>query len=354
DVYKRQDWSGIFGVEDTGNCSNPAIAVTPDGVAHIVYQRDGANLYYKNGRYGGWSGAQFLGAGSLPSLVSDSFYLHLAFAEGGSVFYRRRNPTTGAWITSLAVFSAVGNTSYSNPSICLDSSSKIYIACRKVRVTGTATYSIVMKISSDNGASWSNEITLYSGTTANAYPKIVAEGSSYIHTVYSNGITVWYILYDISSGTFGTPVNISLSTATSNEPDITIDSLNKKVWVVWQESRNGPPPNYDIIYSVQARSGSGGSWDSPETVFSSFEGAQEPKITVAGGKPCSVWKKASFFTYSDIYYSFRGVVWEGGALTSGSTNSKNPDITSGPGALFHTVWVTDNGTGSYKLRYAVK
>jgi len=352
-------WSEEFLVQDA-NCSNPQVAVTSDGVVHIVWQQDDGYLYYKYGRYRNWSTTTRVTAGSEPALTVDSSdTLHLAFRVGKSVYHMYREE--GAWYVGnggTPLFKGIGYTNYMQPAICVDSSSRIFVVCCKVVGSGpSATYSLVMKASSDGGANWSDEIQLVESSADRiAYPKLCAEGSSYIHIVYdfnsllASGRYILYTRYDISGGTSSRLVSISTDSDYNYEPDIAYDGENSKIWVVW----GADDGSGDFAIYSRARDLTTGDWESIEEVSSPYNTADEPEVAVTNGVPCSVWHDV-FDSISHILSSFRESTWSDAVpISFGGANRKNPEVTAGPGGLYHTVWVVDDGSGNYQLFYAVK
>lgn len=286
------------------------------GTLAFFYQ-SGAGLQYKTSTDNGssWSGAV-----SVSPTTSNEFAvfmaanndIYLTYRGNGVnnfIFFRKLTYSAGAWTTGSERTVENGGAEMRYPSIARENGGQIWVTWR--HRTGANTYDIMVRGSTNEGASWSGRITL-NNANANASPTaVVYQGRGAI--VYEprdtsirwrrwNG-TAWTVAQNIVAGEDDDDANWGSVTTTSDGrlhlayaplgggwirytsydgsswsslytvsnatgdryPSISTDGT--RLWVVW--SRYVGPNQHKIVYRKYA----GGTWDTgPKQLTGAEEG----------------------------------------------------------------------------------
>jgi len=281
-----------------------------------VFCSDGTNMVYRTSTDGStWTSAttvRIAAYGYTFSVWFDGTYVHYAYADSSSIYYRRGTPNTDGTITWSATEQTVSTTynSASNPMISVDSSGYVWIGYRDYDSTNVKHYPYVIKSGNNNGtwgttpsgfpyqlsassytgwkvsvtpltggkmftiysycdpsylapfyarswngSAWLNEISTTSNGRYAMYHSAVAQGDD-VHFVFlkSTGYDILYVKYDYSSNNFGSETTLQAGATSSSTPVISIDTATNDTYVFWA----GYPTTYQIYY----RKWNGTAWES--------------------------------------------------------------------------------------------
>lgn len=144
-----------------------------------------------------------------------------------------------------------------------------------------------------------------------------------------------------------TAQNISNTTGTSGDPDIS--TSQKNVHVVWTESVT--PTNQEILYTVSTDNGA--TWSSPRNLSNSTQNEQSPDIAVDGDNIHVVWTDLSAGNWEILYTmsTNNGVTWSSPQNISHSPTRPEMPKVAVDGNNVHVVW-DDNNPAPTEILYA--
>jgi len=230
----------------------------------------------------------------------------------------------------------------------------------------TGNYDIFYKISSDGGATWSNDMQLTTYQYGDDYPSIMQTANGSIWVVWAREIRTpvchWDLYYKTSSNGGAAWSNEKPLTTDPNfdfRPSIT-QTADGTIWVVWHSDRiwvwdpeeNKSIPQDDIFYKTS--SDGGATWSNDKRLTTDPKDDGTPSITQTNdGKIWVTWS-SDRYDGRDIFYktsSDGGTTWSNEfRLTEHIGNDWTPtiiQITNG------TIWVVWHSTreGNYDIYY---
>jgi hypothetical protein len=204
-------------------------------------------------------------------------------------------------------------------------------------------WSSTRSFSIDSSAIWSSPINLSNSLGTADDPDVAIGPDNSIHMVWNDNSSGSYdILYasKTSDGEWSIPVNVSNQSGDARHPAISVDSSGT-VHVSWG---NG------FIYFAQKTSS--GSWTTPETAGVGFK----PRIAVGNDDTIHLaWVGSSFGNF-EIYYAvkFSDGSWSPPVnLSNTGASSFDPDIDLDSQNRPHVVW-DDTEPGSAEIFYVTK
>jgi hypothetical protein len=317
----------------------------------IVLYSDTGHLYYRksadNG--GSWGSATQI-------KYNDDFtgYDFDAFMDGSNNLYVAYRPTrgtqsvfmvklaysAGAWTlgTERTVESAGSTQQY--PSIVVEPSGKIWVS---YSYFDGSSYTIVVKNSTDDGASWSAATTLTSTSTLAANYSTMA--------IYNGQYPV--IAYVISYAG-SKPVRSRAFNGSSWTSEVTLDSANNGAVQNFSLTSVGNQVVYaganpGVNTAIQYAFFNGTSWSATATVNTSASDTYDPQVVSDG---TNVWlfygHKGGTATAYDLYYrKYDGASWSAsGTLTSGAANNRYPHVPRTVAAGAPIPYVYQSGTAA--------
>jgi hypothetical protein len=271
---------------NSGNSSNPAIAVDSSGNPHIVWM-DGTpgndEIYYKRSTDGGatWLTSQRLtwnsGTSSYPAIAVDSSgNPHTVWGDSTpgncEIYYKRSTDGGATWLTSQRLTWTAEDSYW--PAIAVDSSGNPHILWEDS--PGTA--EIYYKKSTDGGTTWlkSQRLTWNSGDSY--WPAIAVDSSGQLHVVWSDNTIgnaeIYYKKSTNGGDAWMTNQRLTWTSGKSIGADIAVDSSDQ-LHVVW---RDLTPGNYEIYYKKSPDGGS--SWGTNQRLTWNTGWSEYPMIAV--------------------------------------------------------------------------
>jgi len=207
--------------------------------------------------------------------------------------------------------------------------------------------------STDSGLNWGTITQLTNDTASSLYPSLAVSGL-FTHVVWEDKRD-WsseiYYKRSIDGGfSWGTDTRLSTKSvyAHSYRPSIAVSG--SYVHVVWQDTRDAPPWNYETYYKRSTDGGSSWGTDTRLTNDSGYSGM--PSIAVSGSYVHVVWF-GGYYGYPEIYYKHStdgGTSWLADMqITNNPASSYIPSCAAN-GSNVHIVWA-DNRDGNYEIYY---
>jgi len=282
-----------------------------------VFYSDDTNMVYCTSTDGStWTAATVVRecvAGSYFSVWFDGTYLHYAYVDVSSIYYRRGTPNSDGTITWSAVEQTVSTTynSASYPMVSVDSNGYVWIGYRDTDLTyyypyviksgnndGTWGTGIITQLSTTSstywkvsvvpltsgkmlavyaynsatvkakrwdGSSWDTEVATTSAISYGYYHSAVAQGDD-VHLTFPKVTTynILYVKYTYSSNSFGSETTLVSGATSTSAPVLSIDTSTNNLYVFATTKTTGKPSDWTAnhIYYVKytASSGTWGSW----------------------------------------------------------------------------------------------
>jgi hypothetical protein len=244
------------------NCRNPSVAAQ-DSFVHVAWADDsaGRELYYRRSTdYGAtWSDKVKLTNDMQESwhaslALHDSF-VHLAWRDwrdhSFEIYYKRSTDYGATWGADARLSGDLTNGSY-NPCIAADSG-LVYVVWWDTRTTP---FEIFYKNSTDEGATWGDDVRLTNDTTGSYNMTVAARGSA-VHVMWEALYGTSFIMYKSSTDGGGTWSTDTALTVTpdywSVSPSATMDGSDVHlIWTDFRDSEYG-----EIYYKRKPASGAG-------------------------------------------------------------------------------------------------
>jgi len=279
-----------------------------------VFYSDGTNMVYCTSTDGStWSAATTVKTasnGNKFSIWFDGTYLHYAYADISSIYYRRGTPNSDGSITWSADEQTISTTAL-YPMVSVDSNGYVWIGY--LYNTGTYYYPYVIKSGNNDGtwgtgtitqlsttstnkwrvsvvpltsgkmlavyasngatvkakkwdgSAWGTEVATTSAVYYGYYHSAVAQGDD-VHLVFlkNSGYDILYVKYTYSSNSFGTETTLQAGATDTSIPVLSIDTSTNDLYVFAATKTTNTPSGWtaDHIYykKYTASSGTWGSW----------------------------------------------------------------------------------------------
>lgn len=167
---------------------------------------------------------------------------------------------------------------YLSPRIALDNTGNVYVAWYDAPAVGN---DIFFVRSADNGATWGTPVNLSVNTTSSRNPDIAVDGSGNICVVWRDQDAmlkdqIYFIRSTDNGSTWTTPVNISDTQGSSAGAYIAVDSSGN-IGVTWTDNTTG---DNKVVFSKSTNDGA--TWSTPAAVSEDSKDRGASDIAVAG------------------------------------------------------------------------
>ena len=287
--YRRSTDAGLTWLAETllvstvYGCRNPSVAAQ-DSFVHIAWADDsaGRELYYRRSTdYGAtWSDKVRLTNDMQeswhPSLALHDSFVHLAWRDwrdhSFEIYYKRSTDYGATWAGDEILSGDLSTGSY-NPCIAADSG-LVHVVWWDTR---TSPFEIYYKNSTDEGATWGDDVRLTDDTTGSYNMTVAARGAA-VHVVWEALYGTSFIMYKSSTDGGATWSTDTALTVTpdywSVSPSATMDGND--VHLIWTDFRDS---EYGEIYYKRKPAAGGGVEESPKPQASS----SKPGATILAG-----------------------------------------------------------------------
>jgi len=287
--YRRSTDAGLTWLPETllappgFGCRNPSIAAQ-DSLVHVAWADDsaGRELYYRRSTdYGAtWSDKTRLTndiqESWYPSLALHDSFVHLAWREwrdhSFEIYYKRSTDYGATWGSDERLSGDLATGSY-NPCIAADSG-LVHVVWWDTR---TSPFEIYYKNSTDDGATWSDDVRLTNDTTGSYNMTVAARGAA-VHVAWEALYGTSFIMYKYSTDGGATWSTDTALTVTpdywSVSPCATMDGSD--VHLIWTDFRDS---EYGEIYYKRKLAAGAGVEESSKPQASS----PKPAATVLSG-----------------------------------------------------------------------
>ncbi len=213
---------------------------------------------------------------------------------------------------------------------------------------GDGNWEIYYKRSADGGYNWGPDTRLTVNSAESRYPYSAVSGTN-VHVVWldsRNGN--WSLYYKLSTDAGATWTNdIQLTNAGSlRYPAVSVSGSD--VHVVWYDYRDG---NWEIYYKGSANGGF--NWGSDTRLTDQNGWSNDPSVSASGNQVHVVWSDDRDGN-EEIYYknsTDAGSNWGADTrLTNAPSNSYNP-VVSVSAQVIHVVWHDYRNSGSPEIYY---
>jgi hypothetical protein len=278
-LYRRSTDAGVTWVAETllastaYNCRNPSVAAQ-DSFVHVAWADDsaGRELYYRRSTdYGATWGDKVKLTNDMqeswhPSLALHDNFVHLAWRDwrdhSFEIYYKRSTDYGTTWSSDARLSGDLANGSY-NPCIAADSG-LVHVVWWDTRTTP---FEIYYKNSTDEGATWGDDVRLTDDTTGSYNMTVAARGAA-VHVMWEALYGTSFIMYKSSTDGGGTWSTDTALTVTpdywSVSPSATMDGSD--VHLIWTDFRDS---EYGEVYYKRGLAAGGGVEDNPKPQASS-------------------------------------------------------------------------------------
>jgi hypothetical protein len=308
--YRHSTNKGVSWTSDTrltnaaGMSVKPSIAVY-GSVLHVTWEsnRDGVwEIYYKKSTNNGstWTADVQLtndAYDSYSASITAGNYVHVVWMDyrhaDSEIYYKRSIDGGVNWGADTRLTSNSAAQKYPIISIV---GSVVHLVFEDER-NGTANTEIYYKRSSNNGASWSNDLRLtnFSGQSWNPF---VSASGSYVHVVWDDARTgnreIFYKRSTDEGVNWSSDAILTNNTADSYLPSISLSGIYAHI--VWTDERN----SHDEIYYKQSTN-LGSTWSSDYRLTNFNSQKFSPAIAISGTLVFVVWGDDRDGNY-EIYY----------------------------------------------------
>jgi hypothetical protein len=195
------------------------------------------------------------------------------------IFFRASNNTGISFTSTLNLSSNIGSSQ--TPQIAA-SASDVYVVWRD---SNPGNFDILLKASNDNGTSFGTEINLSSNTGSSQSPQIDAsEGNAYVawRDDTPGNLDIFFRATNDNGGTFGTAINMSDNSGSSQSPDV--EASAGDVYVAWYDST---PGNFDIFF--RASNDTGSTFGTALNLSNNSGSSQSPDVEASADEIYAAW-----------------------------------------------------------------
>ena len=351
--------AALIETDNTGDASNPQIAIDANGNAVVVWQKyngDHNNIW--SSRYSAsaasWSTPTYIsnGVGSAvnPQVAFDADGNAVAvwYQDDGNtnIWSNRYTASTGLWGTA-ALIETNGGYAY-NPQVAIDANGNAIVVW--YQDVGYPYHIWSNRYTASTGL-WSGAAPIQTDPSGNAiHPQVAIDASGNAVAVWQqyddvgNRYNIWSNRYTASTGLWGTAVLIETDDAGwATQPQVAFDASGNAV-AVWQQS-DGTRYN---IWSNRYTAGIG--WGTATLIETDNAGdAINPQVAFdASGNAVVVWQQSDGTRYniwSNRYTASTGL-WGTAALieTDNAGDANNPQVAIDASGNALAVWSQSDGT----------
>ena len=309
--YKRSSDSGAAWSADTllsngaGFKGEPAVAAS-GACVHVVWEdRDSgfnSGIRYRRSTDAGltWLAETLLAAAAYgcrnPAVAAQDSFVHVAWADdsaGRELYYRRSTDYGATWSDKVKLTNDIQESWH--PSLALHDSF-VHLAWRDWR---DHSFQVYYKRSTDYGASWGEDERLSGGASPGSYNPCIAADSGLVHVVWWDTRSTPFEIYYKNSTDEGATWSddIRLTDDTTGSYNMTVAARGTTVHVMWEALYN---TSY-LMYKFSTDGGSTWSTDTALTVTPDYWSVT-PCATMDGDDLHVIWTDLRDSEYGEIYY----------------------------------------------------
>ena len=279
-----------------GEAGPPQVTVSSTGLATAVWSRlDGSNEIIQSSTSqngGAWSTPVNIstagGNSYIPEVTVSSTGLVTAVwrRDGGSNFVIQSSTSLngGAWSTPVNISLAGGDADFPQVTVSSTGLAQAFWT----RFDGSQY--IIQSSTSQNGGAWSTPVNISTAGGNSAVPQVTVSSTGLATAVWMRYNGIHYVIQSStsqSSGTWSSPVNLSLAGGDAYSPEVTVSSAGL-VTAVWYRSDGF---NFVIQSSTSLN---GGAWSTPVNLSLSGQNAVQHQVTVdSSGLVTAVWYRGN-------------------------------------------------------------
>ena len=283
----EESWTDPINLSHSGSTSDPVAVVDSNGKIHVIWKDEFADWVYTSGNEAGWSkpvAADYVFTDQVPHLYSDASggIQVLWIDEEGALYQGWSRPdgfsSPGTWSGTQLVGAAAATYD-----MALDSQGVLHMAYVRNLDTADFPAGVYYRSSQDNGASWSNPVSLY----ASSYMRSLTDKTASIDIAVTDagGVQDVYVAWDnpqlkrvflMKSGDGGqtwgdaTMIDGPTTTTVSTGPfHLKVNPDGQNVLVVWNTSLQS---DFDCTQLSQYSIDGGKTWSERQVMFDNFVG----------------------------------------------------------------------------------
>lgn len=323
---------------------NPAIAITPAGVVHVVWEQ-GEALYHSYLSASGWTTPTYVAIGESPALAAGpDGQLHLAFVcqfDGNFEIYHV-SWSGNRW----SVWHPVSRThsgASSLPDIAVAPDGVVHIAWTDTSPGYPVIY-YAYDTTANPGLFSSMPVPNASGSAPTLALTGDGPGQVAVHLAWQDHdgdttpLEIFYTVYE--GGAWELAQNVSASPdADSRSPDLVVEG--EELRLVWQENGSSR--------TVRTVRGHSNWWPLPAAVSPEGEAAYLPAVASAGCLTHVAWDTGTAVRLSQSFSS--ASVWpQPTTLVEGVDEATDVAVAAGPEGVAHVVWA-QRQSGRWEIHY---
>jgi hypothetical protein len=249
------------------------------------------------------------------------------------ILVRRSTDNGATWQAAKNISDNPGNSH--NPGIVV-SGSNVYVVWLQID-SGGSLEDIFFRRSTDNGATWKPTVKITSiGTVGISTPQVIASGTN-VYVVWEQVNGEIYIRRSTDSGaTWKAAFNISNNPGPSQDEEIAVSGSN--VYIVWSQS-NSDGTQSDIFF--RRSTDNGATWKPRVILSNSDQGVSRPSMSISGSNIHVVWNQADPAVGPNWYQ-----VYIRSSANGGATWKTPKDLTSAK-ETFLPALVASSGANVY-------
>ena len=248
----------------------------------------------------------------------------------------------------LGTINLSNNTGFSELPQIAASGNNVYVTWEDFTPAGSN--DIFFAVSNNNGTSFGTPINLSNNTGSSEHPQIAASGNNVYVTWDDDTPGIEDIFFAVSNNngvSFGTPINISNSTGGSFLPQIA--AVGNNVYVTWEDTT---PGNRDIFFAASNNNGT--SFSTPINLSNTPGGSEHPQIAASGSNVYVTWEDDLPAGDKDIFFAVsnnNGVSFGTPINLSNNTGSSFIAQIAAVGNNVYVAW-EDNTPGNRDIFFA--
>ena len=275
-----------------------------------------------------------------PCIAVSGLNVYTSWNYGGEIYLRISSDGGINWGDNIRVTNFTQPSSYSSIAV---SGTFIHVTWIDFR---NQHEEIFYKHSSDNGLTWGPDISLSYNFLNYTWYSSVASSDSIVHVVWGYNNSGGRIFYNRSSDRgFNWSNAIMLKSTQSSFPSVS--SSGPYVHAVWEDWRDG---NVEIYYKRSTNAGL--SWETDVRLTNDTSWSEYPNVTASGSAVHVVWYDRRNGNY-EVYYRCskdNGASWEPEVRLTNDVHSSRCPSVAACGPAVHVVW-TDDRDGNNEIYY---